>query len=95
MATNIAALLGSIDASPHPLALGELLVLHPEISRRTAQRWLSKLVVDGAIQAFGEGRSRRYLRRDPDVPAVVDQGFRQRFLFPRIAGTSSPTSIDP
>ena len=75
MATDIAALLGSIDASPRPLALAELLARHPEIPRRTAQRWLSRLVADGAVRAVGDGRGRRYIRRGPDAPVAADEGF--------------------
>lgn len=75
MATDIAALFGSIDASPRPLALADLLARHPDIPRRTAQRWLSQLVADGAVRAVGEGRGRRYLRRGPDAPVGVDDGF--------------------
>ncbi|MCY3839403.1 MAG: Fic family protein, partial [Gammaproteobacteria bacterium] len=75
MATEITSLLGSIDASPRPLALADLLVRHPEIPRRTAQRWLSKLLAEGAIRAVGEGRGRRYLRRGPDRPVAATEGF--------------------
>ena len=75
MATDIAALLASIDASPRPLALADLLVRHPELPRRTAQRWLSRLLAEGAIRAVGEGRGRRYLRRGSDVLDAADERF--------------------
>ncbi len=54
-------LLQSIQQSPSGLTLAELLAQHPDAARRTAQRWLSKLVEDGQIIGQGEGRARRYL----------------------------------
>ena len=75
LATDIATLLASIDASGRPLALADLLVRHPDLPRRTAQRWLSRLVEDGAIRAVGAGRGRRYLRRGPEASIAADGGF--------------------
>ncbi len=54
-------LLQSIQDSPTGLALSELLAQHPDVARRTAQRWISQLIKDGRIVAVGEGRARRYL----------------------------------
>ena len=39
----------------------ELLVTHPDIARRTAQRWVSEWVKDGLIAAVGKTRGRRYV----------------------------------
>ena len=75
MAGDIEALLGSINASGRPLALADLLVRHPELPRRTAQRWLSQLHSDGAIRAVGEGRGRRYLRCEPDALVAANEVF--------------------
>lgn len=54
-------LLNSIQQSAPGLTLAELLVRHPDIARRTAQRWISQLIIDGPISGIGEGRARRYL----------------------------------
>lgn len=54
-------LLNSIQQSAPGLTLAELLVRHPDIARRTAQRWISQLIIDGQISGIGEGRARRYL----------------------------------
>ena len=76
MATDTAALLDSIEASPQPIALADLLVRHPEIPRRTAQRRLARLVAEGRIRPVGEGRGRRYTGRGRDTPAEpADDGF--------------------
>ena len=67
-------MLTSIEASSRPLGLTDLLVLHPDVPRRTAQRWLSRLLADGAIQAIGEGRARQYLALDAVPPPQGDEG---------------------
>lgn len=56
-----ANLLDSIQECPSGLTLAELLALHPNVVRRTAQRGISQLIGDGRIAALGEGRTRRYL----------------------------------
>lgn len=43
-----------------PLTITQLLDKHPNLVRRTAQRWLSQLVADNKISVIGEGRARRY-----------------------------------
>ena len=53
-------LLKSIQKSDSSLTLTELLTLHPDVARRTAQRWISRLIEEGQITAMGEGRARRY-----------------------------------
>lgn len=40
--------------------LTELLAQHPDVARRTAQRWRSQWIDDRQIMAIGEGRARRY-----------------------------------
>ena len=42
------------------LTLGELLALHPALPRRTAQRWISQLIIEGQLISVGQKRSRRY-----------------------------------
>ena len=58
-----APLLQSIHAAPDGLGLAQLLALHPDVSRRTAQRWLAGWVAGGRIVALGEARARRYVGR--------------------------------
>jgi len=53
-------LLKSIQESAAGLPLNELQVRHPDIARRTAQRWISQLIADGKIIGAGKGRARRY-----------------------------------
>lgn len=54
-------LLSSIQATATGMTLAELLARHPDIARRTAQRWIRQLIDSGQITAIGEGRARRYL----------------------------------
>ena len=54
------ALLTSIRASTSGSTLAELLALHPDVARRTAQRLIAKLIESGQIAAVGDGRARRY-----------------------------------
>src|SRR3990167_8816319 len=46
--------------SPTGLTLAELLAHHPDVARRTAQRWISEWLAQGRLLAQGEGRARRY-----------------------------------
>ncbi|PID59963.1 MAG: cell filamentation protein Fic [Gammaproteobacteria bacterium] len=57
-------LLNSIRASENGTTLAELLTTHPDIARRTAQRWIAKMIDSGQITALGNGRARRYFRAD-------------------------------
>ncbi|MDP2828368.1 MAG: Fic family protein [Sulfuricellaceae bacterium] len=59
--STVTKLLKSIQEASAGLALADLLTRHPHVARRTAQRWISQLIVDGQITAIGEGRARRYL----------------------------------
>jgi fido (protein-threonine AMPylation protein) len=53
-------LLKSIQSAPGGLSIADLLTRHPELARRTAQRWLNQLMAEGRIRAMGAGRARRY-----------------------------------
>ncbi len=65
-------LLKSIQESAAGLTLAELLALHPDVARRTAQRWISRLVNDGRISPIGKGRARRYLAAGTNEQAIHD-----------------------
>ncbi len=43
-----------------PVSISELLAAHPNLTRRTTQRWLNSLLAENKITALGEGRGRRY-----------------------------------
>ncbi len=62
-------LLLSIQHSPEGLTLAKLLALHPELARRTVQRWLSGSITQRKIVGVGEGRARRYAVATP--PSVT------------------------
>ncbi|PKO61961.1 MAG: cell filamentation protein Fic [Betaproteobacteria bacterium HGW-Betaproteobacteria-18] len=53
-------LLNSIQSSGNGLTLAELLVGHPGLARRTAQRLIAGLIDRGEVMAKGEARARRY-----------------------------------
>lgn len=53
-------LLKTLQDVPAGLTLSELLEQHPEVLRRTAQRWLARLIESGQVRAEGNGRARRY-----------------------------------
>lgn len=54
------ALLNTLISSPTGLTLTELLQQHPDIARRSAQRWLSQWLQAGKITSHKQGRSIRY-----------------------------------
>lgn len=54
----------SIQESANGISLAQLLANHPEVTRRTAQRWISHLISEGQIIAVGEGRARHYFPND-------------------------------
>jgi len=58
--TTINQLLKSIQDSSEELSLTELLNVHPDLARRTLQRWIQQLLTEGKINATGQGRARRY-----------------------------------
>ncbi len=53
------------DAGPQGASVAQLLAQLPELSRRTAQRWLAQFVQDGRIAATGVRRGRRYFSKPP------------------------------
>ena len=60
MSESSEQLLQSLRDEPEGLTLSSLLERHPNVARRTAQRWLARLVQQDRIAAFGRGRARRY-----------------------------------
>ena len=63
----------SIKSAPKGLSIAGLLAQHPGLTRRTAQRRLNGLLVEGRIRTGGAGRSRRYFAAT-EVPADVPGG---------------------
>jgi len=68
----LADLLTTIQASTNGVTLAALLVKHPDLARRTAQRWIGQLALDGRIVAVGAGRARRYLAAEPAVRVTAE-----------------------
>ena len=62
---DAATLLPAIEASATGVTVAELLALHPDVPRRTAQRWLAQLAIGGRVLALGKGRARRYRAASP------------------------------
>ena len=58
--STLNTLLQTIMQSTQGLTLAELLTQHPDVARRTAQRWISQLIAEQRIVAVGQGRARRY-----------------------------------
>ena len=67
--TAPSALLQSIQSSVTGLTLAELLAQHPDLARRTVQRWIGQWVAQGHVNASGDGRARRYGATRPLAPA--------------------------
>ena len=61
--TNVNDLQRAIRDAAEGISLSDILTRHPDLPRRTAQRWISQLVANGKISAKGEGRARRYFAR--------------------------------
>lgn len=66
-------LVDSIQSSLEGLSIADVLARHPDLARRTAQRWIKELMVTGRIIAVGEGRARRYLRAASSLSSAKDQ----------------------
>ena len=65
-------LLHSLHGESSGLSLAEILARHPDIPRRTAQRWLAQFTKDGLITAVGAGRARRYLLpKQSEIPLAT------------------------
>jgi fido (protein-threonine AMPylation protein) len=60
-----ADLLESIQKSSAGINVAELLLRHPQVPRRTAQRWIQQLLREGKVRGTGKGRARRYLAVQP------------------------------
>jgi Fic family protein len=63
-------LLQSLRSSSGGLSIADILTEHPELARRTAQRWLGDLVAQGRVISQGAGRARRYMAAAP-VAAIA------------------------
>ncbi|MEZ9254070.1 cell filamentation protein Fic [Vibrio cyclitrophicus] len=50
-----------IEQQCRPVSISDIIMDHPELIRRTLQRWLNKLIEDKQIEAIGNGRSRQYI----------------------------------
>jgi len=57
-------LLNSITTAANGVSMAELMTMHPDIARRSAQRQVAKLVENGQVIARGDGRGRRYFGAD-------------------------------
>lgn len=57
-------LLKNIKNNSNGLALSDLIKLHPNVARRTLQRWISQLVQTGQITVQGQKRNSRYFAID-------------------------------
>jgi Fic family protein len=62
------------------VTLAELLMEHPGIARRTAQRLIAQLIERGHVTATGEGRARRYF--GADAHAGTDAPTTRSDIFP-------------
>lgn len=71
--TTQTELLASLQNVPAGLTLGQLLELHADLTRRTAQRWLAQLVDQKKLIAVGEARARRYLASHGSVDATGEE----------------------
>ena len=80
-------LLNSIRTSGQGLTLAELLIGHPDIARRTAQRLIAKLLESGQVSARGSGRARRYFATG--VQAATDTLAANTAGFPRFIPLSA------
>ena len=70
-------LLHTLEQASKSLSISEILEVHPNLTRRTAQRWISQLIQDNKIIVEGNGRTRAYrttqARSASDTPETVDQ----------------------
>lgn len=71
--------LNSIQTSLSGLTLAELLIMHPDLARRTVQRMIARLIDERRLIAIGEGRARRYFPAGApphgETTAVQPEGF--------------------
>lgn len=59
--------------------MAELMAMHPDVARRSAQRQVAKLVESGQVIARGEGRGRRYFGADISQKADVQTSEVDKF----------------
>ncbi|MUJ28177.1 Fic family protein [Aliivibrio fischeri] len=52
-----------IEQQCHPVSISDIILDHPDLIRRTLQRWLNTLIEDKQIEVIGDGRSRKYITR--------------------------------
>jgi hypothetical protein len=60
-------MLSEIRQSPEGIGLSDLLARHPQVARRTAQRWIAGWIEAGKISADGKARVRRYVGAAPSA----------------------------
>lgn len=77
--STAADLLNSIRMSDTGPTLAELLIQHPHIARRTAQRLISQMIARGRITAVGKGRARRYLGAGMHVDTSIQNTGKDTF----------------
>jgi len=53
-------ILTTLQQQSHALSLSELLSYHPNLTKRTAQRWLNQLIQENKVIPEGNARARRY-----------------------------------
>lgn len=83
------ALLESIRNASAGSMLAELLAQHPDVARRTAQRWISQWIDGGQITVIGKGRARRYfLAKTTEVAATAPERDRFPGYIPLSAGVA-------
>lgn len=76
-------LLQNLQSSPGGLSITDILTRHPELARRTAQRWLNEWVSDGKVVALGAGRARRYTARLPvTLPSSTSEDLFPQYISP-------------
>ncbi|MFT4929502.1 MAG: Fic family protein [Phenylobacterium sp.] len=63
-----------LDAG-QPLSVNDLLDQHPDLVKRTIQRWLVQLQQDGKIAAIGKARARRYVAVSQDQSDIDSNNF--------------------
>lgn len=80
-------LLNSINAAENGVSIAELMTMHPDVARRSAQRQVAKLVDNGQVIARGEGRGRRYF--GASTPKKADAQAREGDAFPAFIPVSA------
>ena len=81
----------AITLAQKPVSISELLAAHPNLTRRTTQRWLNNLLAEEKIVAIGEGCGRRYQAQNT---LRTQQDVCQAEYFPAFIPLSIPLSAD-